>query len=678
MNRRDFQKNESRVRVRRAMRMWIAGAVASLASQATTAAPFPAEIELRDLNPANGGDGSIGVYLEGLTPNDLKGFSIDGTGDIDGDGLDDFVLGAPGNSVCDRCGAYVVFGRTELPPSIDVFTLPLESDGADAFVFKTLDSHDLGGRSVSRIGDLNGDGFEDFAVGAPRADPDGADSAGQAYVVFGRDTGYPPTFDAEDLVAANGGDGSEGFILSGTVTDDESGYALSGGCDVNGDGIDDLVLGSNDYSVVSRVNVVFGRASGFPPEFGLARLLPPNGGDGSEGFAIDAAQYADSPGYSVSCAGDTNGDGIDDLLIGAPNADPSNSLTFRGEAFVVFGRSTAFPPVFSLATLLAPQGGDGSEGFVLIGMNDHDYTGLAVASADVNGDGLADMIVAAPGADPNGERSGRVFVVYGRTAPFPATFGLPRLLPPNGDGTEGFVLNGVPEQDLTGYRVANAGDVNDDDIADFLIAAPYVNRHGTDSGGAYLVFGRNDGFPAVFELSRLLAANGGDGSQGVFLVGAGPGHFTGRGIGSAGDVNGDGADDVLVGAPDIDLGPLHDFGVAYLVYGRPASVDQDGDGVADDEDNCSALANADQRDTDADGFGNVCDADLNNDCTVNFTDLGELKVLFFTSDPDADFNGDGAVNFTDLRIMKAGFFLPPGPSGVPNICEARVSLLADP
>ena len=65
MNRKDFQKNESRVRVRRAMRMWIAGAVASLASQATTAAPFPAEIELRDLNPANGGDGSIGVYLEG-------------------------------------------------------------------------------------------------------------------------------------------------------------------------------------------------------------------------------------------------------------------------------------------------------------------------------------------------------------------------------------------------------------------------------------------------------------------------------------------------------------------------------------------------------------------------------------------------------------------------------------
>src|ERR1044072_6780968 len=96
----NFQKNESRVRVRRAMRTWIAGAVASLASQATTAAPFPAEIELRDLNPADGGDGSIGVYLEGFTPNDLKGFSIDGAGDIDGDGLDDIVLGALGDGRC--------------------------------------------------------------------------------------------------------------------------------------------------------------------------------------------------------------------------------------------------------------------------------------------------------------------------------------------------------------------------------------------------------------------------------------------------------------------------------------------------------------------------------------------------------------------------------------------------
>ena len=665
-----FSKHAPRAQMRCAMWMWIAGAAAS---QGLAAEPFPAEIELPDLIPVNGGDGSIGVYLHGPTDGDRKGFSIAGAGDIDGDGLDDIALGAPGNSVCDRCAAYVVFGRTALPPSIDVFRLPLDSNGADAFVFKTLAFDDYGGTSVSRIGDLNGDGFEDFAVGAPSGDPDGLSNAGEAYVVFGRGTGYPPTFDGEDLLAANGGDGSEGFILGGIVAFDQTGKALSAGCDVNGDGIDDLVLGS-DTSYVGRSFVIFGRTSGFPPEFGLGRLLPTNGGDGSEGFEIDGAQAGDVAGRSVSCARDVNGDGVDDLLIGAPDADPFN-VTWAGAVFVVFGRSGGFPPILSLATLLPENGGDGSEGFVLEGINEFDRAG-EVAAADVNGDGLADMVVGAPYADPNASDSGRVFVVYGRTAPFPPEFGLARLLPPNGgDGSEGFVLNGRRANDSTGNRVANAGDVNGDDIVDLLVAAPASDAGGDDNGVTYLVFGRDDGFPAEFELSSLLAANGGDGSQGVVFIG-GWRERAGTGIGGAGDINGDGADDVLVGAPYIDLGPLIDFGVGYLVYGRPASADGDGDGVADDDDNCSAVANADQRDTDADGFGNVCDADLNNDCAVNFTDLGELKALFFTSDPDADFNGDGAVNFTDLGTMKAGFFLPPGPSGVPNICEARLSVLA--
>jgi hypothetical protein len=95
--------------------------------------------------------------------------------------------------------------------------------------------------------------------------------------------------------------------------------------------------------------------------------------------------------------------------------------------------------------------------------------------------------------------------------------------------------------------------------------------------------------------------------------------------------------------------------------------DGDSDGIPDDLDNCLADANFDQRDTDMDGFGNLCDQDLNNDCSVNFTDLGVLKAVFFTCDEDSDFDGDGAVNFMDLGLMKAALFAPPGPSGVPNI-----------
>jgi hypothetical protein len=93
-------------------------------------------------------------------------------------------------------------------------------------------------------------------------------------------------------------------------------------------------------------------------------------------------------------------------------------------------------------------------------------------------------------------------------------------------------------------------------------------------------------------------------------------------------------------------------------------VDSDGDGVTDSDDNCTLLANADQRDTNGDGYGNVCDPDLDNDQIVNFADLGLLKSVFFTSDPDADLDGSGSVNFTDVGTLKAFFFLPPGPSGL--------------
>ncbi|MEL7448978.1 MAG: hypothetical protein AAFN78_07195 [Pseudomonadota bacterium] len=104
--------------------------------------------------------------------------------------------------------------------------------------------------------------------------------------------------------------------------------------------------------------------------------------------------------------------------------------------------------------------------------------------------------------------------------------------------------------------------------------------------------------------------------------------------------------------------------------------DGDGDGIADPADSCLMFASTDLRDTDGDGIGNVCDSDLNQDCQVNFQDLGLLKSVFFTTpndanwNPDADFDGDASVNFSDLGVLKNQFFMAPGPSGVPNLCES--------
>ncbi len=111
-------------------------------------------------------------------------------------------------------------------------------------------------------------------------------------------------------------------------------------------------------------------------------------------------------------------------------------------------------------------------------------------------------------------------------------------------------------------------------------------------------------------------------------------------------------DDVQIVAPVCDL-----------------SADPDADGLISSQDNCTEIANADQRDTDADGIGNACDADLDNDCVVNFLDLALMKLNFFASgDLDSDLDGDGVTNFNDLALLKARFFLSPGPSGLTN-CE---------
>ena len=97
-------------------------------------------------------------------------------------------------------------------------------------------------------------------------------------------------------------------------------------------------------------------------------------------------------------------------------------------------------------------------------------------------------------------------------------------------------------------------------------------------------------------------------------------------------------------------------------------ADADADGVPDNADNCTQRANADQRDTDGDAFGNVCDLDLNNDCVVNAADLGIFRSVYFTADADADTNGDGVVNTLDLGALKSLFFQPPGPTGLANAC----------
>ena len=371
---------------------------------------------------------------------------------------------------------------------------------------------------------------------------------------------FPSVIELSDL------DGTNGFVLNGVNAYDFSGSSVSGAGDINGDGIADLFVGAREASPNGRYSgtsyVVFGRNTSAEADFPAAIEL--SSLDGSDGFVLNGVNAGDYSGISVSGAGDINGDGIVDLLIGAPYAAPNGSRS--GTSYVVFGRNTSaegdFPAAVELSSL------DGSNGFVLNGVNAGDYSGISVSGAgDINGDGIVDLLIGASGADPNGSRSGTSYVVFGRNTAaegdFPAAVELSYL-----NGSNGFVLNGVNTYDDAGKSVSGAGDINGDGIVDLIIGAYRADPNGSFSGASYVVFGRNTSaegeFPAAVELSSL------DGSNGFVLNGVNAGDRSGKSVSGAGDINGDGIADLIVGADNVDTS-----GASYVVFGRDTAAEGD-------------------------------------------------------------------------------------------------------
>ena len=532
----------------RAMRFWrprmlrrAVGATAfsvSLAISASTSyAQFPAVLDLSSLN------GSNGYRLEGIDNEDRSGTSVSGAGDVNGDGIDDLIIGAK----YARSGAgesYVVFGDrygvNYFSPSLDLNRSGFEVRGTGG-----------SGDSVSGAGDFNGDGIDDLIIGAPVA----YSRAGVSYVVFGRNNGFSSSF---NMTALNG---SNGFRIVGVNSYDNSGDSVSGAGDVNGDGIDDLIIGApaadpNGNIGAGESYVVFGSRDGFSSFFRLDDL---NGNNGFQINGIDGGALfsADNSGHSVSGAGDVNGDGIDDLIIGTRAGD-ANGNEYAGESYVVFGSSSGFPHPLNLSSL------DGTNGFVINGVDPRDYSGVSVSGAgDVNGDGIDDLIIGASAADPNGNSlSGESHVVFGSTNGFPQSLNLSSL-----NGTNGFVINGVNAFDSSGESVSAAGDVNGDGIDDLIIGALGGNL---GTGASYVVFGSIGSFSPSLELGDL------DGTNGFVINGIDVGDRSGTSVSGAGDVNGDGIDDLIIGAPTGNFGA----GESYVVFGRApvlkGDVDRDG------------------------------------------------------------------------------------------------------
>jgi len=398
------------------------------------------------------------------------GFSVSGVGDVDNDGYDDFLVGAPGyNKAAGNAFLYRGTSSGLLTTTTDTFPGELDADQL--------------GHQVAAAGDVNGDGVADFLISAPYGDTGvlsdtiAISDTGKVFVYLGQQTpGSLPTVDKS---------------LHGESAGDQFGWSAGAAGDVNGDGYDDIIVGAHyhDRSLTDqnagKVYVYQGSAGGI---------------EATPSFTATGEFEHDFFGNAVAGAGDVNGDGYDDIIIGARGNDESGQDA--GKVYVYHG---------------GPSGLNTTPAFTDLGTDVESNFGNAVAGAgDVNGDGYDDVIVGAPRNPEGGQYAGKVYVYLG---------GPGGLLKP-----AAFVATGENAGDDFGFSVAGAGDVNGDGFGDLIVGA---HGYQTSTGRAYVYAGCAGGpqATAIFTATGEAANN----------------HF-GRSVNGAGDVNGDGLDDVGAGA----------------------------------------------------------------------------------------------------------------------------------
>lgn len=474
------------------------------------------------------------------------GSSVAAAGDLNGDGYDDLIVGAVqyANGQANEGAAFVYFGGpgNQFNPVADGI---LENNQANAFM----------GGAVAGVGDVNGDGFADVAVGAAAWDNSANGNEGRVFIYFG---GAGGTFDttpdvqlfSSQLNAAFGsslsggdinGDGFSDLVVGSVLydngeTDEGNAFVYHGGAafnsvvdgelqsnqagaqlggsvsvvgDVNGDGYADVLVGARRYangqSSEGAAFLFFGGAG--PMNTTVDVIL--------EGNQVDAEL-----GHTVAAAGDVNGDGYADILIGAPLYDVA--VGNSGAAFLYPGGRGAFDAVTDAFLSAASNG----------------RMGFSVSGGDVNRDGYADVVVGAPSFDAGVVDEGAAFVYFG-----------------GGDGIEGIAAGQVTAAQggaQSGHSVA-LGDVNGDGFADRVVGAFGFDRPGfTNSGAVFIYFGNNGSFNAVADAQ--LGINQVDARFGASVA--------------VGDVNGDGFADVLVGAPEWDDGQTNEGGV-FVYLGGP-------------------------------------------------------------------------------------------------------------
>jgi hypothetical protein len=436
-----------------------------------------------------GGLTSSPTILPGAEGDMYVGYSVATAGDVNGDGYADVVVGAPraDGAELNEGQAFVYMGSAAGAGTAVAWTGTVEQ----------LES--WFGVSVATAGDVNGDGISDVLVGASNYDV-GPNQVGGAFVFHG--AADPPA--TAEAVKIEGNQAGEGL-----------GVAESAG-DVNGDGYSDVILGHRLYTNPENHE---GRAA--------VHLGSANGLESVPAWLFESDQANATLGESVASAGDVNGDGYGDVIVGAPAY--TNDTAFEGRAYVFHG---------------SPTGPSPTPDWIAEGDATQANFGVCVASAgDVNGDGYGDVVIGADLHSNPEEEEGRAYVYLGS----------PSGLEP----TPAWMIEGNEEFGTLGHSVACAGDVNGDGYSDVLVGFHNANTIEVDDAGVAWVFhGSSDGPSSRPDW---------EGSIYQYLSGYG------ISVAGAGDVNGDGYGDIAVSARFFD-GPDNNEGAVFVYHGSAAGL----------------------------------------------------------------------------------------------------------
>ena len=450
------------------------------------------------------------VQFTGESAGDTAGLSVSSAGDVDADGRDDLLVGAPYNDDgSDRAGkVYLFLGKSlKSSSSIDLADADYEFVG-EGFLH-------LAGVSVSSAGDVDGDGKDDLVIGA-YYNGDGGTFAGKAYIVLGKSLGSTKSIDLADA----------DYAFVGENAFDYAGYSVSSAGDVDGDGNDDVLVGAyeNDDggSQAGKAYLILGKSLGSSTSIDLAdadyEFIGENGGD--------------QAGRSVSSAGDVDGDGNDDILVGALFNDDGGADA--GKAYLILGKSLGSTTSIDLED--ADYTFEGTP---------YDNAGRVSSAGDVDGDGKGDLLVGSPRNNVGGDDAGIAHLFLGKSLGSTTSLDL---------SDADYALVGEDRKDEAGWAVSSAGDVDGDGKDDILVGAIFNDDGGVDAGKAYLVLGKSLGSSTSIDMSLADYAFTGENAD----------DQAGYSVSSAGDVDGDGNADILVGALNNDDGGT-DAGAAYLI-----------------------------------------------------------------------------------------------------------------